>query len=486
MKLYLHAVNQLPLEDIPDIDLAFNADDEPHMFVPWETVSKLRQEGDDRKHTNSSTFSHPIINSYSSYKHLPSNRPKPEDGFHFDLYPEEIPMWTFAREACGPDTAGKEELADLDYSSLPQFPDTFPDHMQDGYVSDYIASKSACQNPDIRGIHGSFIYPQAYSINANGGAVNYSDTMRHIITDLVPILSGSRMRDVNQEILIPPGIHWKNEDPEFSFNENSRIPFERKNDFVMWRGSASGGVNNVDDWIRFHRHRFVAMQNGTLVGASQHAVEQGTFYEADIPRNFPMPNAYLYPLAAMMEPDRPTALTDWIKQLSHAAFTHIRCWPLAHWFDQDPAECYYDDQYFRVEKGRPSSDFYYYKYLPDIDGASYSGRFRAFLQSNSLPLKATVYDEWHDDRLVPWKHFVPMDNTFVDWWGILQYFLGYEGVLDGHDEVAQEIAESGSNWASKVLRNEDMVIYLYRLVLELARISDDKRDQMGYVEDLMT
>jgi hypothetical protein len=34
------------------------------------------------------------------------------------------------------------------------------------------------------------------------------------------------------------------------------------------------------------------------------------------------------------------------------------------------------------------------------------------------------------------------------------------------------------------LRREDMLIYMYRLLLEYARLMDDKRDRLGWVEDL--
>ena len=121
---------------------------------------------------------------------------------------------------------------------------------------------------------------------------------------------------------------------------------------------------------------------------------------------------------------------------------------------------------------------------PDIDGASYSGRYRAILHSNSLPMKATIYDEWHDSRLIAWKHFVPMDVSNVDLYGLLEYFFGYEDEVAGHDEVARKIAVEGSQWANTVLRTEDMLVYIYRLVLEMARLQDDRRLQMGYVADL--
>ena len=118
---------------------------------------------------------------------------------------------------------------------------------------------------------------------------------------------------------------------------------------------------------------------------------------------------------------------------------------------------------------------YNYKYLPDLDGNSFSGRYRGFLGSTSLPIKATIYDEWHDSRLVPWKHFVPMDNTYIDIYGIMAYFLG------GRDETAKQIAMEGKKWTETVLRREDMQIYVFRLLLEYARLCDDNRERLGWV-----
>ncbi|KAJ7475275.1 hypothetical protein B0H11DRAFT_2235902 [Mycena galericulata] len=36
-----------------------------------------------------------------------------------------------------------------------------------------------------------------------------------------------------------------------------------------------------------------------------------------------------------------------------------------------------------------------YKYLLDLDGTGYSGRFLAFLASDSVPVKATVLSLWY-------------------------------------------------------------------------------------------
>ena len=139
-------------------------------------------------------------------------------------------------------------------------------------------------------------------------------------------------------------------------------------------------------------------------------------------------------------------------------------------------------------------EMFMYKFLPDVDGYAYSGRYHSFLDSTSLPIKATVYSEWHRSRLIPWYHFVPMDNTFRDWWGIMEYFAGYDAETFGadkslrreaHDEDARRIAVQGMEWSAKHLRKDDMIVYIYRLLLEYARICDDTRDSMGWVGDLI-
>lgn len=87
-----------------------------------------------------------------------------------------------------------------------------------------------------------------------------------------------------------------------------------------------------------------------------------------------------------------------------------------------------------------------------------------------------------------------MDNTYVDLYGLVEYFIGYrpaDGKLEGgtresHDKEAKAIADAGREWASKVLRKDDMVLYLWRVVLEYARAVDDRREELGYVQDLGT
>ena len=47
-------------------------------------------------------------------------------------------------------------------------------------------------------------------------------------------------------------------------------------------------------------------------------------------------------------------------------------------------------------------DHWRHKYLVDIDGMGYSGRFFSFLESDSAVMKATVYREFFEQWVQPW------------------------------------------------------------------------------------
>ena len=243
---------------------------------------------------------------------------------------------------------------------------------------------------------------------------------------------------------------------------------------AIWRGAATGGRNKIHSWTGFHRHRLASMMNGTQVSRAENWTE--------IPRTFELP-----PRSYGLTGAENGHLGEWITKFCDAGFMDLLCWPA-----EPDLNCRYTGDLYALTPTLPMAEQFRYKYLPDIDGNSFSGRYRGFLRSNSLPIKATIFKEWHDSRLVAWKHFVPMDNRFVDFYGILEYFLGYPGflrddsdsIVPGHDEAAKRIALAGEEWAKKVLRPEDMQIYVFRLLLEYARVSADRRRRLAYVDDL--
>lgn len=325
-------------------------------------------------------------------------------------------------------------------------------HTYQGYVSNSSLAVDFCHQPDLQALHGMMIEP----LSVKSTKV------------LTPLFGGSKL-PTNNEILLPAPMYWNNEE-RFTGGNDHGGPWSEKKDKVVWRGVATGGRNKESNWRGFQRHRFVAMSNSTQVSAAES-------WEM-IPQNWAMPTSQ-FNLAAQQE----NRLGEWVDKWADTGFVDLNC------EIQEPnGTCNYTSPYFEVMPGMKMADQFDRKYLPDIDGNSFSGRYRGFLMSTSLPIKATIFKEWHDSRLVAWKHFVPMDNRFMDFYGIMEYFLGYEGStvkVKGHDKEAEKIALAGQEWANKVLRQEDMQIYTFRLLLEYARMSDDRRDKMGWVKDLL-
>ncbi|KAK0934062.1 hypothetical protein LTR29_014378 [Friedmanniomyces endolithicus] len=419
---------------LPDVDLPVNVMDESRLLVPWEEINeRVQKEAAARRVA-------PPSEVRTEFTGLPAIDAEPEDE------PFDVP-WT---------DSPSRNIPPIDiYHDAIDMPIAYPLHSFSGYVQNWTLSKDPCQHPHLRSLHGTFIEP--VSINT--------------AQSLIPLFGGSKLRQ-NNDILLPPAMYLSTD--ELYAGRGGRGPkWSQKKAGVVWRGVASGGRNKAETWTHFHRHRYVQMLNGTAV----HAAETGSLPAEGT--TFKLPAQGQYGVVASGN----GSLGGWLSNVTDVAFTRLECFPLP----QAPADetlCSYTNPYFEVRPPIPMHAQYGFKYLPDVDGNSYSGRFRAFLHdSGSVVLKATLYDEWHDSRLMPWLHFVPFDNTYIDVYGILDFFIAAEdnGV---HDKLAERIAGEGRVWANKVLRRADMALYVWRLILEFARLCDDRRDVLGWIDDL--
>lgn len=65
--------------------------------------------------------------------------------------------------------------------------------------------------------------------------------------------------------------------------------------------------------------------------------------------------------------------------------------------------------------------------------------FSNLLVSGAVVLEATIFDEWHHSRLIPYKHLVPFDlGSLVDLWYNLCFFIDGR-VCKPHDKHAEAI-----------------------------------------------
>ncbi|KAG7293486.1 hypothetical protein NEMBOFW57_003537 [Staphylotrichum longicolle] len=405
---------------LPDMDLALNAMDEPRVVVPWEEMDvHLKRAVKTKKLANPRT----VVSEFSNWRE--EQREEPVVEWEHDKH-----YWAIARRGCPPKSLARQAELITDFDKPPFIASTSSlVHMQDGYVANYTLSTDFCHQPDLQALEGVFVEPISTSATST----------------LLPLFGGSKL-SVNNDILLPAPIYWKEEE-RFIGAEGASIPWSDKHPSALWRGVATGGRNRATNWRAFQRHRFVAMNNATMLSL---AASRPTTHP---PPNFALPaadvlNQYnLPPLTPTLNHERggdeEDDLPTWLSKTTDIAFTDLMC---------------------ANEGFGPSCD-YTAPFFAPAEGVPMAAQFR-----HNLPVKATLWREWHDARLVAWRHFVPMDGRFGDWWGILRT-----------DRVAERIALGGREWAGRVLRKEDMAVYVLRLLLEYARVGEERREVMGWV-----
>lgn len=440
-----HGLIQEMQEELPDVDVPINVMDESRLLVPWEEINELMQKS---RPSKSLTPADEVITLYTGLATFDADANRTEGLKPYDPQWRGGPYWDMVRDACPPDSPARNATTLDDLTAPIPFSEGYPEQSYQGYVSNWTANKDPCYQPHLRGMHGTFIEP--ISIRSS--------------TKLIPLFGGSKL-SVNNEILLPPATYL-NPDPLYAGGKDHGPAWGKKKNGIVWRGVASGGRSKAETWRHYQRHRFVQMVNGTAVLKVETTRVPG--------ETFDIPAWKYYSLKA----PRNGYLGEWLSTFSDVAFVDMLCFP-----SNGRKDCAHTNEWFEIKDAFPMEKMYEFKYLPDIDGNSFSGRYRGFLRSTSLPIKATIYNEWHDSRLFPWIHFVPMDNSFIDIYGILDYFLGFEG-FEGHDGVARMIAEEGKRWMEKVGRRVDMKIYVWRVLLEWARVCDDERERLGWVGDL--
>ncbi|KAL9599517.1 MAG: hypothetical protein Q9219_003761 [cf. Caloplaca sp. 3 TL-2023] len=433
---------------LPDMDIAMNRLDQPRVVVPWEDMqAHLRKEVETRRIPPEADpdFTKGLDNflNITSPEIEPAHKEDPE---WFPAHGKQY-MDT-AKLACPPEShARNSEIPKADVESRYK-------NRLGGVITNFNLSSDLCtMGPEIQDQHG-FLYSGSTVI----------PTKR-----LVPIFGECKV-NVNSDILFPANMYWKH-DERYDYDErHDNLDWERKTDSMIWRGVTSGGTQTVDNWQKMHRQRLVKIVNSTAMAdrevriLAEQPEKQGEF------ENF-----------------RQFHPSVFAANHTDVGFTEtMSCIP----------DCSFYNDVFTMKPMAPFPEQFKQKFLVDVDGHSFSGRWHAFLESKSLGIKATIFREWHDSRLFAWRHFVPMDNRYDDVYTILTYFLGvgsppdqdvigpHEGAyVSRHEAEGKRLANQGREWAKKVLRRDDIEIYMFRLLLEYGRIIDDNRDRIGYAGD---
>ncbi|KAL5485021.1 hypothetical protein ACEPAI_7663 [Sanghuangporus weigelae] len=300
------------------------------------------------------------------------------------------------------------------------------------FIHDHRATMDPCYHPALLFTGGQFLS-------------HYEGPSPHRV--LIPQFSSSTTL-LHYDLLPIPPSGWG--------EERRDIPWEHKYDErLLWRGVNTGMMCTPHTrWRQSQRFRLVDMMNSM---------------DGDI--------KVLPPPKEGEENNQVGEGVKWPKVRINPAMMDIS-------FAGSPVQCEEPTceelkSQFDWRKRMDTSESSRYKYVIDVDGNGWSSRFKRLMASNSLIFKSTVYPEWFVDRIQPWVHYVPIAYDYSDLYDAFIFFRGDITGAGNHDELAKKIALAGSKWASTFWRQEDATAYMFRLLLEYARLISLDRDAMS-------
>jgi len=280
-----------------------------------------------------------------------------------------------------------------------------------------------CRHPEYSNMHGLWRSPASFSA----------------LRVEVPILSPAVLSTMG-DIPFPAAAYLNN---AYTYEESEDMPWENKTAGLYWAGKTTGSFQETagQAWKQDHRQRFVSLANNLE----------------------PRTHTYLWrPFRNAPWQERTSSMRD--QSLYAVHFTSVvQC--------ADEVTENAIKEYFQIHDEEPREEAFKYTLTFDLDGNGHSGRFYRLLNSHSLPLKQTVFREWHDERLQPWLHYIPISLGMQDLPEVVRYLADEE---EGR-QVAAMLAERGRQWSLRALRPVDQAIYVFRLMLELARLQDPDR-----------
>jgi len=408
------------IKHLPDMDLAFNIHDEPRIVLQHDDLSRHVRIALDENMPRA--LANPKLTNGFSKRPRDMNagdRIKEYKTTRFNRYAHQ-PTWYDSRTSCDPSSAARRYLNDSheDDSFL------YTQNAPLGFLANTTAFSDICNSPSLQYSLGFFERPNAFDV----------------AHELFPIFSQSKVSSF-QDILYPSPWYFMG---RVVYEPERDPPWDEKNHTMYWRGTTTGGFSRDGGWRNQHRQVFV--QKTMPIGKASYLQ-----YEA--------------------ENDLWVEKEDPMSKFEHffdVKFTGVgQC---------DPGDCDAQRAYFDLAPPVNMFDAFQSKYLLDIDGNAFSGRYYAWLLSKSLVYKLALFREWHDEWLQPWVHYVPLGIHGGEYVEAVRYF--------DEEEIGRQqglrLAEAGREWASKALRNEDLEVWYFRLLLEYGRLIDDERYDIGY------
>ncbi|KAK7052661.1 CAP10 domain-containing protein [Favolaschia claudopus] len=282
--------------------------------------------------------------------------------------------------------------------------DTTPFRISPKYTSEFFKRRSGCDFVTDR---------QGISSNLMDVAFIRSSSSSGFTTDLWPMLSFTKITACFSDILFPSQYHYARSWYTGRIKGRDDIPWEVKAPKLYWRGSSNGGHIIGQNYRQFPRFKAVKLSesNPDLIDAKMSA-----FWG------------------------------------SHCTFD-CEGRPIEEEFD-------IGDQH-----KLPREEVFKYKYVLDVDGNTFSGRYLGLLQSGSLVFKSTGFQEHFSDWLKPFEHYIPVKVDLSDLVDRVRWAIENE-------EEARAIQQRGMEFARNVITDEQHDCYFALVLLEWARLQN--------------
>lgn len=433
-------------EHLPNMQIAVNLNERPRVLAPWDDVQRYTQAG--LGHGLRKLLSRRLVES-SPATDL-QNRADPKTDV---LHKERISAQVFRQMtalACSPGSKARSGV----YYNTRDFCTSCARPQSEGlFLKDWHLSHELCHQPDLTRIHGFHVTPPDLPP----------------LQQLVPIFSRAKTSSYS-DILIP--LRRRYDIPE----DDPGSDFQMKANQLFWRGKINGDAISHDLLHGGHQERLVHLINNSTASTKAAVL-------------VPSPNKGDQHKDREEKKDRWRYESARVSELTSALPVNVAIDSYPNCKEPLSPACSRALREFGTKPEDPLTLKNRFVLLTDSDDGPPTG-FLPALRSTSVPFVATVFREWYSERLMPWVHFVPIDIRYQGLLGTFSYFIGLKGKgdINGRDPKmearvadAEWIADQGRTWAGRALRREDMEVYLFRVLLEYARLLDDKRDEIGFV-----
>jgi len=286
------------------------------------------------------------------------------------------------------------------------------------FIGNASFAKDVCQNCQILHNHGLLLAPGNMKV----------------AHELVPIWSASKPSHFH-DILYPSAYYIAVRD---NYKPQLDSHWDEKDNKFYWVGTATGGWATPETWPLMQRQRLVLRTNKTNTDPVQYLAESA-------------PGKWQPRFSTMAE-------------VSELFTTRI-----AGVVQCDDEACEEENEAFGLTTDAPKDPqeaAYAHRFVMDIDGNGFSGRYYRLLQSRSVVVKSTVLKEWHDDRLVSWVHYVPLSTSYTELPEMARFLAGTKRGL----YLSERIARESTQWHNEALRDVDLRLVWLRMLLEFGRV----------------